>query len=82
MNGIVGNLRDIAGRYWIRLYCENPECGHTSKIDPADLLERHGDLALHSVSLRARCVKCGGRRVSLQLAPGNRPDGSDAPRKI
>lgn len=66
----VGTLSDLMRqRRVIWLNCER--CRHGSgRIEPAELIARHGDMDVQRFLDRSRCSQCGSRDIGLIAPPG------------
>ncbi|HJQ57602.1 MAG TPA: hypothetical protein VJ890_11875 [Vineibacter sp.] len=68
----VGWLSEIARRgSVVQVSCEL--CPHRVTLQPAELIERLGDIALEALNQRLVCSQCGGRTFHLQVPLVNAP---------
>jgi hypothetical protein len=57
---VIRTLGDLGERNELYAYCDS--CRHSSRLDLAELRERHGpDLSLNALRSRLRCSRCGAR---------------------
>jgi hypothetical protein len=65
----LGNMRELGVRHLIA-YCLNDACRHSALIDVSSY---PADTEVPSFQRRAKCGKCGGKRVDV------RPNWKEAP---